>query len=73
MLRGVGQIVERYAKRLEGCWCHGHTWAQNIRFKRRKEFYKSRLGIKRALGKGAWTLGGLRRGEMSSTLKCWLL
>ena len=37
MLRIVGVVVERFAKKLEGCWCHESLWTSGSRHGRKRK------------------------------------
>jgi hypothetical protein len=52
MLRVVGAILERYAHKLEGCWCHEAIWTSGASFKRKAEQLYAATGYRKCVWKG---------------------
>ena len=53
MLLIVGKVVEKYAHKLEGCWCHAHIWAATGQTRKwARAVFRKTVGLSQCFRKG---------------------
>ena len=52
LVRIVAAVVEKYAGKLEGCWCHEEVWAQKTGYKRKRQQFVAQTGHNFCVWKG---------------------
>ena len=50
--RILGVCIEKYATKLEGCWCHDHIWLGSGGFNRKRQRFTRETGHRRCVWKG---------------------